>query len=107
MMKKIKSEHSYHDSEIVSFSFENDCDLVFEILLNSCWNNKCIERRHLIFHGVRNYFEVKEILDDTIKNKKTDTIDEIVDIQKLDSKYLIDLKSIGSLIIYAKSISET
>jgi hypothetical protein len=106
--KKIKLEHEYHDSRIISFSYSNDSDIEFEISLDGCWNNKCVETRHLIFHGIRNFNEVRQILETAkIKKKMIGFFDEIIGIGKIESKYVIDLSSLGSLIINAKSISET
>ena len=107
-LKRIKLEHEFHDSRIISFSYNNNSDIEFEISLDGYWNNKCVEIRHLIFHGIRNFYEVKQILETAkIKNKNIGFFDEIIGIGKIESKYLIDLSSLGSLIINAKSISET
>lgn len=107
-LKRIKLEHEYHDSHIISFSYINDSDIEFRISLDGYWNNGCIETRHLIFHGIRNFNEVKQILETAkIRNKNIGFFDEIMGIGKIESKYLMELSSLGSLIINAKSISET
>ena len=110
ILKQGKNEKCYRcrDAYVLPMSIGWTSDIEFEISLDEYWNNKCVETRHLIFHGIRNFYEVKQILETAkIKNKKIGFFDEIIGIVKINSKYLIYLSSLGNLIINAKSISET
>jgi hypothetical protein len=100
-------QHGYHDAMVREIKYRDDESVIFEVDLCGCCNPSS-GTATLSFHGIRNFEEVKEKLEFARKWKRGDGyLDEIVGILRERGRgYLIDMMTVGAVIIDARGIHE-
>jgi hypothetical protein len=106
-MRRLKTQHSYHDAELRSVEYgAGDC-VVFEMELCGC-SGSGGAIVHLSFHGVKNIGVVRSVIEQISgRTKERGRMAQIIDLARdVDRRFLIDLDE-GPLYIEAKGFTET
>ena len=105
-MRRFSLKHGYHDAMVSAISYDED-NILFNVDLCRCCNN-APGPAMIQFVGVRNFDEVREILEAVRQaNGGRKHIDEIIRLTRDDDRrFLVCLATAGSIRINARGIFE-
>ncbi|HLY10934.1 MAG TPA: hypothetical protein VKW04_16660 [Planctomycetota bacterium] len=107
-LKRLKLQHDYHDGIARAVEYSKSEDIALEVDLCGCAKTGP-SRVHLTFTGVRNFAEVKRMLEAArLENTAKGLVAEIVGIARHDERgYVLDVGTPSSIKVDAKGLLET
>ncbi|MEM6258692.1 MAG: hypothetical protein AAGI37_10315 [Planctomycetota bacterium] len=105
-MDRIKTQHEYHDADIINFHWEENDELVVRALLDAHWNHGFEGPVSWRFISVRNRDVIEASMPDLTSKEKDASLANIAGIRKVSGGvYLIDATE-GEITIEAASVVE-
>lgn len=106
-MRRLSTNHDYHDAQVRAVEFAADECLVFEVELCGC-SDQAGATVHLSFHGVRNPGAVRSFIARLLQQAaERGRIAVIIGLARDDDRrFLLDFDQ-GALYIEAKRFTET
>ena len=90
-MKRIKTQHEYHDADIIGFRWNESSELLLDVLLDGSWNSGYEGPVLMRFLDVRNREMIDSELTKLSARPNNPFLANIVGIRKLPNHhYLID-----------------